>query len=143
MELNHSRKYLQSGLCTVTCRSLAAYYPLPPCLIRLVNWSSRSQSESDPLQSSPTIDSSKSNAETDPIWGSRLAPVQKDHWVGSLNECRLLALNLEASSYEDAKVDLMDAYHAHTFRFNFPHFISCLTLRDSYTQMYVRTDHNT
>ena len=63
-----------------------AYTPLPPCPIRLVNWSSRSQTESDPLQSSLKIDSSKSNVETDPIWGSKLAPVQRDHWLCSLED---------------------------------------------------------
>ena len=75
--MSRERRCLASILST---NSLAVYTPLPPCLIRLVNWSSRSQTKSDPLQSSLKIDSSKSNAETDPIWGSRLAPVQKDHW---------------------------------------------------------------
>lgn len=65
--------------------------------------------------------------------------VGREEQVDSLNECYLLALNLEASSYEDAKIDLMDAYHVHTSRFNFPHFISCLTLRDSYAHMCART----
>lgn len=69
--------------------------------------------------------------------------VVREEQIDSLNECHLLALNLEASSYEDTKIDLMDVYHAHTSRFNFPHFISCLTLRDSYAQMHVRTGQHT
>ena len=64
---------------TLSTDSSAAYTPLPPCLIRLVNWSSGSQTGLDLLQSSLKIDSSKSKAGTDPIWGSKLAPVQKDH----------------------------------------------------------------
>ena len=64
---------------TLSTDSSAAYTPLPPCLIRLVNWSSRSQTGLDSLQSSLKIDSSKSNAGTDPIWDFKLAPVQKDH----------------------------------------------------------------
>ena len=53
--------------------------------------------------------------------------VAREKHIDSLNEYHLLAFSLEASRYEDAKIDLMDAYHAHTSRFNFPHFISCLT----------------
>lgn len=35
--------------------------------------------------------------------------VAREEQIDALNECHLLALNLEASSYEDAKIDLMDA----------------------------------
>ena len=58
--------------------------------------------------------------------------VAREEQIDSLNECYLLALNLEASSYEDAKIGLTDAYHVNASRFNFPHFISCLTLRNNY-----------
>src|ERR1700722_3232048 len=48
-------------------------------LIRYRTGAPGAPNESDPLQSSLKIDSSKSNAREDPTWSSRGAPVQLDH----------------------------------------------------------------